>query len=183
MCNSYCFSTAKMVAQTRLNVTLICTMVVLFAYCLCTELSILIFGTSRWAISAALLLQVLAGSPSELLETVWTLWLRERVFHLSAIETRSSLPLSHWIYRSFTVHRNTCGWYCSLAIIYVVTEMAERDIQVSVINTHTYNFLFSKFFIQIVWAFLATGCATTKGRHCCYVMSVCQICASHFKIN
>ena len=120
ICNSYCFSTTKMVAQTRLKVTLICTMVGLFTYCLCTELSILIFGTSRWTISAALPLQVLAGSPRELLETVWTLWLRESVLHFSAIETQSSLPLSHWIDRSFTVHRNTSGWYRSLAIIYVM---------------------------------------------------------------
>ena len=47
MCNIYYFSTAIMVTQKRLNIALIRTMVVLFTYCLCTELSILIFGTNR----------------------------------------------------------------------------------------------------------------------------------------
>ena len=73
MFNSYyCFSTATMVAQTRLNVTFTRTSAVLFTYCLCTGLSMFIFGTNRRAISAALPLQVLAGSPRQSLETVWT---------------------------------------------------------------------------------------------------------------
>lgn len=82
-------------------------------------------------------------SPRELLETVWTLWLRERILHLPAIETWSSLPLSHWSDLSRSIGIPVVDRYCSLAIIYVMLKcqsVASKGVLLTLIRITTYVF-------------------------------------------